>query len=281
MSLFQAIVLAVVQGLTEFLPVSSTAHLVLFPWLAGWPEPGLAFDVALHLGTLVAVVLYFLRDWIELIFLGLGIRKPNGPEDTDSVWKRRLFWLLVVGSIPAGILGLLFEKVIEKKLREPYPIAVALIAVALLMWWAEHWRQHNRQMPDINLGDSVTVGIAQAAALFPGVSRSGITITAGMWRKMTRETAARFSFLLSTPVIAGAALHEVPKLLKAHKAGGLDIPLSTIAIAIAVSGIVGYLVIAFFLRYLQTRTLKLFIVYRILLGIVVLLVAFLHLGYAR
>jgi undecaprenyl-diphosphatase len=281
MSLFQAIVLAVVQGLTEFLPVSSTAHLVLFPWLAGWPEPGLAFDVALHLGTLVAVVLYFLRDWIELVLLGLGIRKPNGQEDTDSVWKRRLFWLLVVGSIPAGILGLLFEKVIEEKLREPYPIAIALIGVALLMWWAEHWRQHSRQMPDINLGDSVTVGIAQAAALFPGVSRSGITITAGMWRKMTRETAARFSFLLSTPVIAGAALHEVPKLLKAHNAGALDIPLSTIAVAIAVSGIVGYLGIAFFLRYLQTRTLKLFIVYRILLGIVVLLVAFLHLGYAR
>lgn len=281
MSLFQAVVLAVVQGLTEFLPVSSTAHLVLFPWLAGWPEPGLAFDVALHLGTLVAVVLYFLRDWIELIFLGLGIRKLDGPEDTDSVWKRRLFWLLVVGSIPAGILGLLFEKVIEEKLREPYPIAIALIAVALLMWWAEHWRQHSRQMPDINLGDSVVVGIAQAAALFPGISRSGITITAGMWRKMTRETAARFSFLLSTPVIAGAALHEVPKLLKARSTGALDIPLSTLAIAIAVSGFVGYLVIAFFLRYLQTRTLKLFIVYRILLGIVVLLVAFLHLGYAR
>ena len=281
MSLFQAIVLAVVQGLTEFLPVSSTAHLVLFPWLAGWPEPGLAFDVALHLGTLVAVVLYFLRDWVELILLGLGIQKPRGPEDEVSVWKRRLFWYLVIGSIPAGVLGLLFEKIIEEKLREPYPIAAALIVVALLMWWAEKARQHNRQMPEVNLGDSIVVGVAQAAALFPGVSRSGITITAGIWRKMTRETAARFSFLLSTPVIAGAALHEVPKLLKAQRAGGLEIPVSTVLIAIAVSAIVGYVVIAFFLRYLQTRTLKIFIVYRILLGIVVLLVALLHLGYAR
>lgn len=281
MALYQAIVLAVVQGLTEFLPVSSTAHLVLFPWLAGWPEPGLAFDVALHVGTLVAVVLYFLRDWVELILLGLGIQKPRGPEDEVSVWKRRLFWLLVVGSIPAGILGLLFERVVEEKLREPYPIAIALIGVALLMWWAESWRQHNRQMPEVNLADSLVVGTAQALALFPGVSRSGITITAGIWRRMTRETAARFSFLLSTPVIAGAALHEVPKLFKAHKTGGLDIPLSTVAISVVVSAIVGYAVIAFFLRYLQTRTLKVFIVYRILLGIVVLLVAFFHLGYAR
>jgi undecaprenyl-diphosphatase len=281
MPLSQAVVLAVVQGLTEFLPVSSTAHLVLFPWLLGWNDGGLAFDVALHVGTLFAVVIYFLRDWVELVLAGFGIRSSAGMQDDELNWKRRLFWFLVVATIPAAITGMLFEKMIEERFRQPIPIAVALIVVGLLMWWAESRTRLEKHIPQVTLADATVVGVAQAFALFPGVSRSGITITAGLWQRMTRETAARFSFLLSTPVIAGAALKEVPHLIKAHRAGALDLPLSTLLIAIAVSGIVGYVVIAFFLRYLQTRTLKVFVVYRILFGIVVLLFAFLHLANAR
>ena len=281
MPLYQALILAIVQALTEFLPVSSTAHLVLFPWLAGWPEPGLAFDVALHAGTVLAVVLYFLRTWLELILCGLGFHYPASSPLEQVQQNRRMFWYLVAGTIPGGIVGLLFEHAIEEHLRRPIPIGLALIAVGLLMWLAESTARLNREINQTRLGDSLLIGVAQALALFPGVSRSGITIAAGLWRGLKRETAARFSFLLSTPIIAGAATKELPKLLRLHHAGGLDLPLSTLAISIATSAVGGYLVIAFFLRYLQTRTLKIFIVYRILFGIVVLLLAFFQLGHAR
>ncbi len=281
MFLYQAIILAVIQGLTEFLPVSSTAHLVLFPWLLGWPDGGLAFDVALHVGTLVAVLLYFFKDWVELTLAGFGVHYPSTASPQTIAFHKRLFWLLVLGTIPGGIAGLLFEKVIEEKLRSPIPIAAALIVVGLLMWWAEAAPRLSRKLQDANTGDAVTIGLAQATALFPGVSRSGSTIVMGLFRGMTRETAARFSFLLSTPIIAGAALKEVPKLLKMSHAGLIPIPLSTIAISIVVSGLVGYAVIALFLRYLQTQTLKIFAFYRILFGIVILTLAFLHFGHAR
>lgn len=281
MLLYQAILLAIIQGLTEFLPVSSTAHLILFPWLFGWQDGGLPFDVALHVGTLVAVLLYFLKDWIELTFAGLGMHYPASASAEVIARNRRLFWLLVIGTIPGGIAGLLFEKVIEEKLRSPLPIAAAMILVGLLMWWAETRPVLTRTLSDANMGDALTIGTAQATALFPGVSRSGSTIVMGLFRGMTRETAARFSFLLSTPIIAGAALKEVPRLLHMSKAGTLGIPLSTVAVAIIVSGITGYMVIAFLLRYLQTNTLKIFAYYRIAFGILILLLVFLHLGSAR
>ncbi len=281
MPLFQAIVLAIVQGLTEFLPVSSTAHLILFPWLFGWPEPGLAFDVALHAGTLIAVLAYFLRSWIELTLCGLGFHYPRRAGLEEVQQNQRMFWYLVAATIPAGVVGFLFEHKIEEHLRKPLPIAGAMIVVGLLMWWVERSASLERRLDQAGFGDAITVGTAQAVALFPGVSRSGITIIAGLLRGMTRETAARFSFLLSTPVIAGAAAKEVPKLLKMQHAGGLDLPLSTLLLSIATSAVVGFLVIAFFLRYLQTRTLKFFIVYRILFGIVILLLVFLQMGNAR
>jgi undecaprenyl-diphosphatase len=281
MLLYQAILLAIIQGLTEFLPVSSTAHLILFPWLLGWPDGGLAFDVALHIGTLVAVLLYFMKDWVELAMAGFGVHYPAAASSDLIARHRRLFWLLLIGTIPGAIAGLLFEKVVEEKLRFPVPIATALILVGLLMWWAETRPVLTRTLGDTNMGDALSVGTAQAAALFPGISRSGITIITGLFRGMTRETAARFSFLLSTPIIAGAALKEMPKLLRMSKAGTLGIPLSTVAIGIVVSGITGYLVIAFFLRYLQTNTLKIFAYYRIAFGILILLFVFLHLGSAR
>jgi undecaprenyl-diphosphatase len=279
--LYQAVVLAVVQGLTEFLPVSSTAHLILFPWLLGWPDGGLAFDVALHAGTLLALILYFLRDWVELVFAGVGLHYPPGASAEKVQLNRRLFWYLVIGTIPGGIVGYLFEHIVEEHLRVPSLIAGALIVVGLLMWWADSRKDLDRELSQTTLTDAVVIGIAQAIALFPGVSRSGITIIAGLFRGMRRETAARFSFLLSAPIIAGAVAKELPKLIRLRHAGALELPLSTLAISIAVSGIVGVVVIAFFLRYLQTRTLRIFVYYRIAFGIVVLLLAFLQMGSAR
>jgi len=283
MLLWQAVLLAIVQGLTEFLPVSSSAHLILLPWLSHGhiPDPGLAFDVALHLGTLIAVVLYFLREWVQLILCGLGFHYPQRAPEHQVMQNRRLFWYLVAGTIPGALVGFLFEHRIEEYLRDPVPIAIAMILIALLMWYAEYAGRMDRHMEQTSLGDSLIIGTGQALALFPGVSRSGITISVGLFRGMTREAAARFSFLLATPLIAGAAAVEVPKLIKAHRAGALDLPMSTLAISVAASAIVGYVVIAFFLQYLQTRTLKIFIYYRILFGIVVLLLAFLPLGFAR
>ena len=281
MPLYQAVVLALIQALTEFLPISSSAHLILFPWLFHWQEPGLAFDVALHAGTLLAVALYFLRTWIELILCGLGFRYPRRASAEEVSHHRRLFWYLVAGTIPAAVAGILFEHAIEAHLRKPVPIACATILVALLMWWAESRARLERELAQTSLEDSMTIGTAQAVALFPGVSRSGITILTGLWRGMKRETAARFSFLLSTPIIAGAAAKELPKLFRLSRAGALELPMSTLLLSIAVSAACGYLVIALFLRYLQTRTLKIFIYYRIVFGIVVLLLAFLQMGTAR
>jgi undecaprenyl-diphosphatase len=276
MTLLHAVVLAIVQGLTEFLPISSSAHLWFFPWALHWPDGGLPFDVALHAGTLAAVLFYFLGTWIELVLNGIGVRYPAQASDEQYRSSRRLFWFLVIGTIPGAIVGFLFERFIEDTWRNPIPIAAAMITVALLMALVESIGGLRRVLDQVTLRDSVVVGLAQALALFPGVSRSGITIVAGLWRKMTREAAARFSFLLSTPLIAGAAVKEVPKLITMHRAGGLELPLSTLLIAVGVSAVVGYAVIGFLLRYLQTRTLKIFIVYRIAFGIVILLLVFLH-----
>jgi undecaprenyl-diphosphatase len=233
------------------------------------------------LGTLLAVLVYFLGDWVQLTLAGFGIRASANVSDEELSWKRKLFWLLVIGTIPGALVGVFFEKTIEERFMQPVPIACALIGVAILMWWMDRLANQKRQIQELGLTDSIIVGSAQALALFPGVSRSGITIIAGLSQRMTRETAARFSFLLSTPLIAGAAIKELPKLLHAHKAGTMDISLSTLAIAITVSAIVGYLVIGFLLRYLQTRTLKVFVVYRVALGILILLLVFLHLGHTR
>lgn len=276
MSIIQAIILALVQALTEFLPVSSTAHLILFPWLFHWPDPGLAFDVALHAGTLLAVILYFFKDWVKLILCGFGAKYPANASAAEVSVNRRMFWYLVVGTIPAAILGELFHHQIEDELRKPIIIGISLVVVALIMWWADAKSKLERKLETSNMGDAVAIGSAQAIALWPGVSRSGITITAGLFRGFSREAATRFSFLLSTPVIAGAVLTELPKLIKLHKAGGLDLPMSTLAVSIVVSGIAGYFVIAFFLRYLQTRTLKPFIIYRLVFGVAVLVLAFLN-----
>ena len=266
MPLYQAIVLAIIQGLTEFLPVSSTAHLTLFPWFLGWKDPGLTFDVALHAGTLVAVLLYFRRTWVDMLLAAAGPGKGSAAEIEE---KRRLFWYLVIGTIPGGIAGYLLERRAEDEFRTPLVIAVAMIVVALLMWAGERFSRREESLGQVTFLDSIVVGIAQAFAVIPGVSRSGITMTAGLFRGMTRETAARFSFLLSTPLIAGAALKKGLDIIR-HEGLPPEMRLP-FAVGIVVSGLVGYVVIAWLIRYLERRTFTVFIVYRLVLGVVVLL----------
>ena len=290
MPILEAIVLGIVQGLTEFLPVSSTAHLALTPWLvtrlglANWSDPGLTFDVALHAGTLFAILLYFWRTWLQIIRAALGGKVVRFSETSDDQRdltpdeqrrERQLLWYMIAATIPAALAGALLEKHIETTFRAPALVASMLIIVAIVMWIAERISRFEKPLPQIDFGDAMTVGVLQAAAVVPGVSRSGITITGGLFRNLTREAAARFSFLLSTPIIAGAALFKLHHVMKHGLPAGDIAPGTTaFAVGIVVSALVGYATIAFFLRYLQLKTLKVFIVYRLLFGIAVLLLGY-------
>ncbi|MBI3666181.1 MAG: undecaprenyl-diphosphate phosphatase [Acidobacteria bacterium] len=274
MPLYQAVVLAVVQGLTEFLPISSTAHLVLVPWVMGWQDPGLAFDVALHLGTLLAVVAYFARTWLRLLslaFIGRAWPDAGGEEDRDLATNPRLFWFLVLATVPAGLAGLAFEHYVETTWRSPYVIAVMMIAIGLVLWWAERKGRFEKNLGRVSLMDSLAIGLAQAVAIIPGTSRSGITMAAAMARGAERPAAARFSFLLATPIIAGAALKTGWNVLKS---GPLAADMRMVfAVGVAVSAISGFLVIGFLVRYLQRGTFKFFIWYRIVCGIIIIALA--------
>jgi undecaprenyl-diphosphatase len=265
MPLYQAIVLAILQGLTEFLPVSSTAHLALFPWFLHWEDPGLTFDVALHAGTLVAVLIYFRKLWLDMLKAAAGLGDKSDP---DVRRNRQLFWYLAVGTLPAAAIGWFFEIAAETGLRQPTVIGAALIIVGLLMWAGEKVKNRSLTLDRVRFRDSILIGLAQAVAIIPGVSRSGITMTVGLFRGMTRETVARFSFLLSAPVIAGAALRKGMEILEGGLPADMIVPL---AIGSALAGLVGYLVIAVLLRFLEHGTFKIFIVYRIALGVIVLL----------
>jgi undecaprenyl-diphosphatase len=268
MSILQLVILAIVQGLTEFLPVSSSAHLALAPWLFGWEDPGLAFDIALHLGTLAAVILYFFKDWVQVIAQGLGISYTN---DAELAKNRSLLWMLAVASLPIGLFGFIFNKEAETTWRSPYIIGTMLILVGLLMAYAERVSRGRRDIGEIGFVDSIVIGFSQALAIIPGTSRSGITITTGLFRDLNRESAARFSFLLSTPAIAAAGAKALYDLMKQ---GGLTPEVRIqFLIGIAVSAIVGCFVIAFFLRYLRSHTLKFFVYYRIIFGIIVIALA--------
>ena len=268
MPIYQAVVLAIVQALTEFLPISSTAHLVLIPWLFGWKDPGLTFDVALHAGTLLAVIIYFFRDWIQIIAQAFGL---NIGRDQDLKQNRNLLWLLAVASIPIGIFGYLFDKQADSTWRQPYVIGTMLILVGIVMWMAEKRRIGSKSMSTIQMSDGIAVGLAQAVSVIPGTSRSGATISAGLFRNMNRETAARFSFLLSTPAIAAAV---AKKAWDIHKEGGIPADMKLpIVLGIVVSGVLGAIVIAFFLRYLRRSSLMPFVYYRIVFGIIVIALA--------
>jgi len=268
MPIYQAVVLAIVQALTEFLPISSTAHLVLIPWLFGWKDGGLTFDVALHAGTLVAVIIYFFRDWVQIVAQGFGL---NAGSDPDLKQNRSLLWLLAAGSIPIGIVGYLFDKQADTTWRQPYVIGTMLIVVGVVMWMAERRRIGSKSLSTIQLSDSIAVGLAQAVSVIPGTSRSGATISAGLFRNMNREAAARFSFLLSTPAIAAAVLK---KFWDVRKEGGIPADMrAPIVVGIVVSGLLGAVVIAFFLRYLRRSSLMPFVYYRIVFGIIVIALA--------
>jgi len=275
MPIYQVVVLALVQAVTEFLPISSTAHLFLVPWLFGWGDPGLAFTMAVHAGTLLAVVLYFFKSWLEFGLAGFGVHYPAKATAGEVQRSRRLFWYMVAATLPAAAAGALLEKHVETTFRSPYLMGAMLIAVGLLMWWAEARAKMSRGIEALRFGDAMLIGAAQALALAPGVSRSGITITAGIFRGLTREAAARFTFLLSTPIIAGASAKKLLELRQAPLAPEMAM---AFWVGAAVSAISGYLVIAFLLRYLQTHTLKIFVYYRIFFGIIILLLALLETG---
>jgi undecaprenyl-diphosphatase len=284
--IYQAVVLAIIQGLGEFIPVSSSGHLIIVRRLLGWnelsPAHELTFDVALHFGTLLSVLFYFRRTWFQIIRAALGGKvvrfSEAGGSDVNLTAEeqkdeRMLLWFLAIATIPGAIAGKLLEHSTEDYFREHILlIAAALIVVALLMWLGEKASTLQKPLTRISFADALIVGIAQAAALMPGVSRSGSTITAGLFRNMTREAAVRFSFLLSTPIIAGAALLKAHELRKEGLPAGMHAPF---LVGIIVSAVVGYATIAWLMRYLQSHSLRAFIIYRIVLGVVVIALAFL------
>ncbi|SEH10196.1 undecaprenyl-diphosphate phosphatase [Thermoleophilum album] len=269
MSTIEAIVLGIVQGLTEFLPISSTAHLRIVPAFAGWGDPGAAFTAVVQLGTTVAVVLYFRRElWrVARAWLASVRRRDLAPVDLDA----RLGWFLIVATVPISIFGLAFQHAIETQARNLYLIAGALIVVGFGMLAAERVATRQRPLSDVRLRDAVTVGFAQALALVPGVSRSGSTISAGLLLGLERAAAARFSFLLSIPAIVLSGLFELHKLLdgSAHQTASAG----AVVIATGLAFVTGYASIAFLLRYLQTHTMFAFVVYRVALGAAVLALA--------
>lgn len=272
MDVQQSLVLGIIQGLTEFIPVSSTAHLILAPEVLGIPHPRAAiahtYDTFIQIGTVIPVLLYFWRDWLKLLrALGRVVIKRRVTTDPDE----RMVKYLILGSIPAGVAGLAFEDQIEtlsnpQKFSAAYLlIGLALIVVGLLMWWAEATSRKTRNIEHIRLPDAWLVGFAQALALFPGVSRSGSTITAGLLAGLTREAAARFSFLLMTPIMLAATGYKTVKVLFGSEpvSGG---EWGGMLLAAAVAGVTGYFAIAFLLKWLRTRSLWGFAVYRILVG---------------
>lgn len=281
MPIYQAVVLAIIQGLAEFIPVSSSGHLIIVRRLLGWnelsPAHELTFDVALHFGTLLSVLFYFRRTWSQIVRAALGgkvVRFSEAgsadqnltPEEERE--ERWLLWFLAVATIPGAIAGKLLEHSAEDYFRAHiYLIATALIVVALFMAWGEKIGRMTKPLTGVTFADAIIVGCAQALALIPGVSRSGSTITAGLFRNITREAAVRFSFLLSTPIIAGAALLKAHELKKEGLPAGMHAPF---VIGVLVSAVVGYAAIAWLIRYLQSNTLKIFIIYRIVVGIIVI-----------
>lgn len=267
MPLLQVILLAIVQGITEFLPVSSTAHLILVPWLFGWEDQGLTFDIALHAGTLLAVLIYFARTWCELLRDGL-----RGALETARLRQRdasvrpnfRLLLILIAATIPAGLAGLFLESYAESIFRSPLLVAGQLVLISFMMWAADRRPVQEKETGNASLKDGLVVGLAQAVAIIPGTSRAGITISAGLFRGLTRAAAARFSFLLATPIIGGATLKNAYDVWQHGLPSGAN-PVDY-ALGFVISGLVGYGAIAFLLKYLQRKTLKIFVAYRMALG---------------
>jgi len=282
-NILQAILLGLAQGLTEFIPISSSAHLIIIPWLFGWEDKALTslpFDVALHLGTLLALLIFFAGDWVRLIRAGVAsiVERKIG-DDHD----RQMAWFIVISSIPGAILGALAESRIEKLFHEPnaphqmsamLAMAVIIALLGALLFMAERFARHVRRLSQVTLKDSILIGLAQALAIFPGVSRSGSTITAGLALGLEREAAARFSFLLSAPIIAGAGLKSLWEISKDIEAGALaQSDLILFLIGFIAAAISGYLCVKFLLRFLQKNSTDVFVYYRWALAVLIIGVA--------
>lgn len=259
MTVLQALVLGIVQGLGEFLPISSSAHLVLTPWVFGWPDPGLAFDVALHVGTLVAVLWYFRAEWVRLAQSGFDLLRTRR---ADTEEKQRLLFI-IVATIPAAIAGLLLEDYAESTFRSPTLIALTLIVMGIVLWAADRYAPRDRPLGNMRIRDAVLVGLAQIFALVPGVSRSGSTMTAARGLGFDRQSAAVFSFLMSMPITAAAAVLKAPTLLRANDR-------MTLLVGIVAAAVSGWLAIAVLLRYVSRHSYGLFALYRLVLGAAVL-----------
>jgi len=264
MTPLQAVVLGIIQGLSEFLPISSSAHLALAPWLLGWEDPGLAFDVALHLGTLLAVLWYFRMEWLALIKAAFGIVTTGRIETPE---KRRVIYL-IIATIPGGIAGYVLQSRAETAFRSPQIIAIALIAMGIILWIVDKAVDQRRVLGEMRWIDALLIGLSQVVALIPGVSRSGSTMTAARGLRFDRESAAEFSFLMSMPIIAAAVIFEGPKAL--HE-GGLTNELISGVVASAVSG---WLAISILMRYVSRHSYRVFALYRLVLGITVLAVLY-------
>ena len=262
--IIKAIVLGTIQGLTEFIPISSTAHLRIIPALLGWKDIGAAYTAVIQIGTLIATLIYFRKD---ILSLSEGFIQAFKKKDFLTNYESRIFILIIIGTIPISVCGLLFKRFIEGEARGLYVISAALILLAIVLYIAEKVSSKKKDLSEITVKDGIVIGCAQALALIPGSSRSGVTITAGLFRGLKRDVAARYSFLLSIPAIALSGLYELYK--ERHVL--LDENLLSLSIATIVSGVVGYLSIAFLINYLKTRSNLIFIIYRIALGILILI----------
>lgn len=260
---FQAVFLAALQGATEFLPVSSSGHLILVPALLGWADQGLAFDVMVHLGSLFAVMVYFRREVASILRATLG-NLFGGPASAES----RLGWQVAFATIPVGLAGFFFGDAIENALRNPRYIAVTMIVFALLLWWVDRRNLQRRRLADLDWKDVLVLGVAQAISLMPGVSRSGMTMTAGLMMGMNRDAAARFSFLMAIPVIILASGLKIVQLIQS----GEQVDWSLMLIGVLVSALVAFAVIHWFLGFIRRFSMAPFAVYLLLLGGVILLV---------
>ena len=267
-TVFQALVMGLVQGLTEFLPVSSSGHLVIVPYLFGWDDAfinSLAFSVMLHMGTLVALLVYFREDWLRLVPAGFAtIRDRSFHDDPD----RRLAWLLVAATIPAALAGFLLNDLIETQFRQVGLVALMLVVGAVILWLADHLGARTKGIKDVTFPLAIGLGAAQALALVPGISRSGISISAARFAGLDREAAARFSFLMATPVTLGAGIFEARKLLAGE--AGVQVEILPLVVGMIAALVAGLAAIHFMLRYLRTRSLDIFVWYRIALAAVVL-----------
>ncbi len=284
MTLFQALILGILQGATEFIPVSSSGHLVLLPWLLRWEQAGLAFNAVAHWGTALAVIVYFREDWVLLVRAALGSLRDVGyrllggagagrsqprSNPTDAA-HRSLVWLLVVGTVPGALIGYLFDDFFEQMFSRPVAAAGFLLVTAALLAGSERWGRRDRKLGELTWVDAVVIGLAQALAIFPGISRSGATIAAGLSRGVERQPAARFSFLLATPIIVGAGSLQVIELIRR---GGLVDQAPILIAGFIAAALVGFGCIHFLLRYLENRRLYPFAVYCVLVSVFALTLA--------